>query len=77
VTRVPTKKQYERLKVIGGPDWLLLSPRCREWASHLKHGWVETFAPKRVSRSNTALRITPAGLRALADALERYGRETS
>ncbi len=78
MTRVPTKKQYQRLNVLGCPSSELVSgvrgPFRRQWLALLAHGWVVAAHPEIATENG--LRITPAGLRALADALERYGRET-
>lgn len=75
MSRVPTKKQYERLRLVASPGCMLASgiggPNRRTWESLLRNGWV---APARadIDREN-GLRITSHGLRALADALEHHG----
>jgi hypothetical protein len=70
--RVPTKNQYERLRVLADPALMLVSGiggDRRTWLSLLKHGWVAPEHPERDGENG--LRITPAGLRALAAYLER------
>jgi len=67
--RIPTEKQMGQLSTAARPTCEVLGVASnREWKALVKRGWLEdgTLA--------TSLRITPAGLRALADALEAYGR---
>lgn len=67
--RIPTEKQMQRLANLAHPGTELLSSAAKsEWRALWKRGWLEE------GRTSTSLRITPAGLRALADALEVYGR---
>ena len=76
MSRVPTRLQYGRLKLLGSPSSELVSgirgPYRRQWLALLAQGWVEPCQPGVVN----GLRITPAGLRSLADGLERYGRSS-
>ncbi len=69
--RIPTRKQFECLRKLADPGVLLVSGICgeyrRQWEACIAHGWLELKWP---GKSNGA-RITPAGLRALADALEK------
>jgi hypothetical protein len=69
VTRVPTEKQYAILRMLGsGAAGLSFTKRAAE--PLLRRGWVdaEWRAPY-----YQFVRITPDGLRALADAVEKYG----
>lgn len=67
--RIPTKNQMERLKALANPDIRLVSSVGKpEWQALVKRGWLEQ------GKASGSLRITPAGLRALADTLEAYGR---
>lgn len=68
-TRVPTVKQYGLLCIVGGPGWAFVCGR-REHRPLVAHGWL---APQDPAVEDRMLRITPVGLRALADALETYG----
>jgi hypothetical protein len=70
--RVPTEQQYRRLRLLGSGA-LLLVPSRREWEPLLRHGWVAGVMEDNGSRFLPPLRITPAGLVALAAAVERYG----
>lgn len=70
--RVPTKNQYDRLRVLADPGCMLVSGiggDRRVWRSLLEHGWVASEHPERDPENG--LRITPAGLRALAAYLEQ------
>lgn len=74
--RSPTAKQAARLAVLANPNVMVVTPRRSEWMPLLRHEWVER-ADVNVSPSGgflPPLRITPAGLRGLAAALERDGR---
>ncbi|HSC20714.1 MAG TPA: hypothetical protein VLC07_03210 [Solirubrobacterales bacterium] len=74
--RVPTELQASALQMLADPRRLLVSGITGEkrlWKALLKHGWVEPENP--VTSPENGLRITPDGLRALAAALERYGRK--
>lgn len=69
MSRIPTEKQAARLALVAHPDSELLSSTGKPgWVAVEKRGWLER------GRTAKSLRITPAGLRALADALETYGR---
>lgn len=73
--RKPTVKQGARLLVLGGGT-VVLTPRRADWAPLLRHGWVELadgFGHAPSGGFLPPLRITPAGLRALAVAVERDG----
>jgi hypothetical protein len=69
VSRVPTAKQYRHLRILAagaaGLSWTK-----RDTRPLLRHGWVT--AEERGTYFQW-VRITPDGLRALADAVERYG----
>ncbi len=74
--KTPTVKQYGRLRCIANPGCELISgvaggPFTRIWRQLLSNGWVVPAHPE-ISAENR-LRITPAGLRALAAALEEHG----
>lgn len=72
MARVPTKTQAERLCTLARPGTLLVSGitgEKRVWRSMLKHEWVKPDDPENTPENG--LEITPAGLRALADALEQ------
>lgn len=76
--RIPTERQGKALQVLADPRRLLVSGITGEkrlWRALMKHGWVEAERPRTCPENG--LRITPHGLRALADALERYGRPIS
>lgn len=66
MSRVPTEKQYRLLRVLGNGCALVVGTR-RTVEPLLRHGWVTA------ERDGFSwVRITPAGLHALADAVERY-----
>lgn len=67
--RVPTEKQYRQLRILGSGS-AGLSWRRRETTPLLARGWVTADDDGRYFQW---VRITPAGLRALADAVDRYG----
>ncbi|HEU4722005.1 MAG TPA: hypothetical protein VFS59_11635 [Gemmatimonadaceae bacterium] len=80
MTRVPTRKQQHLLTVLAGGLPTVLAPGKRDWRPLLRRGWVEPnprYAKGHDERDRflPPLRITPAGLRALADAMERYEGE--
>jgi hypothetical protein len=56
----------ERLGRIADPGCLVFPSRMRDWLALERRGWV---APVKAA----VYRITPSGLRALADALEHHG----
>jgi hypothetical protein len=67
--RVPTERQYERLLNLGSGA-AGLSCNKRDTEPLLRHGWVTAeWRPPFYQW----VRITPDGLRALAEAVERYG----
>lgn len=70
MTRVPTKKQYDLILCLGSGAALVLGEK-RRIEPLLKHGWVTS--KEFDGRYYPWVRITPSGLRALADAVERYG----
>lgn len=72
--KVPTEKQFGLLRILGNGSILAL-PGRRESTPLLRRGWVEQWKPddKDEGKYLPPLRITPDGLRALADGLERYG----
>lgn len=70
--KAPTVKQAELLRILGGGA-MALTPGRREWSPLLRHGWVAAEGDDDGSPYLPPLRITPAGLRALADAVERDG----
>ena len=66
---IPTRKQYATLRVLGSGH-AGLSMRKRQTEALLKHGWVTaSWDPPYYQW----VVLTPDGLRALADAVERYG----
>lgn len=76
--RIPTKKQYDQLRRLLG--LIVLTPGFREWQAIVNRGWVEAaweheLKPKQSGRYKSwpPLRLSPAGYRALADAIEAYG----
>jgi hypothetical protein len=69
VSSVPTEKQYARLRVVANPGSALISG-TREFRPLIRRGWL---TPTGSGAPGCFLRITPAGLRALAGALERHG----
>jgi hypothetical protein len=77
VIRVPTRKQYDALRIVARMATALL-PSKQEFGPLRRHGWTGDN-PKLADRSTRGFmppqRITPAGLRALADAMERYEGE--
>lgn len=63
----------------------VMNPRRHDFRPLLNHGWVEAvwdslagygyaYDPSAGNRYLPPLRITPDGLRALADAIEKYGQ---
>lgn len=69
MNRVPTEKQYATLRVLGGGS-AGLSWTKRQTEPFLRRGWVTA---EFVDSYYQWVRITAEGLRALADAVERYG----
>lgn len=71
MSRVPTEKQYDTLRVLGSGAMLIsgIGGDRRLWKALLRHGWV---APEKPGEEN-GLRITAEGYRALAAAADRYG----
>lgn len=70
--RVPTENQHHLLRILASGA-IALAPHRREWNPLLRRGWVEPISEDDGSRFLPPLRITSAGLRALADAVDRYG----
>lgn len=68
--RVPTDKQFRKLAVLGY-GLVALAPSRGDWGAILKHGWVKCVSEDDGSRYLPPLEITPDGLRAVADYLER------
>lgn len=76
--RLPTENQQSALAVLANPGTLLvsgISGSARTWRSLLRRGWIEAKDP--VSSPENGLRITPDGLRALADGLEAHRSQGS
>lgn len=81
--RVPTPKQMACLAALP-LGTAVINPRRCDWRPLLNHGWVEPLSEREAANhgyaydgtnSNlTPLRITPDGLRALADAIEKHGQ---
>lgn len=69
---VPTEQQYARLRLLADGSMLLV-PSRREWGGLVRRGWVAGVCEDSGARFLPPLRITPAGLIALAAAVERYG----
>lgn len=71
--RVPTRRQYDTLLALGsGSAAVVLRPGVAR--PLLNHGWVTVRDhPDEASRVYGWVRITPAGLHALARGVERYG----
>ena len=68
-SRTPTEKQYQRMRPLGDGA-AGLSRSKRDIDPLLRHGWVTAeWRPPYYQM----VRLTPDGLRALADAVERYG----
>lgn len=59
-----------RALLVLGNGSMIVSGRSRRCDALIRRGWI---APENPSVPNNAFRITPAGLRALADAVELYG----
>lgn len=71
--RVPTEKQYRYLRNLGSGSALVIGRR-RETEMYLRRGWVTALGPDDDRHYPYAfVRITPDGLRALAEGVERYG----
>ena len=69
----PTEKQYDRLRAVGN-GCVVVTPGRRDWEPLLRRGWVQpAWGSDDSSRFLPPLQITPTGLHALADAVERYG----
>lgn len=67
--RVPTEKQYAHLLTLGN-GCMIVSGGDRTTRAMVKRGWVTPDLPK---WPDNGFRITPAGLRALAQAVEVHG----
>ena len=74
--RVPSRKQYESLRVLARLATALV-PSRKEFVPLIRKGWTEADLRLPAAREGAMgpQRITPAGLRALADAMERYEGE--
>jgi hypothetical protein len=85
--RVPTRKQFRRLGAIAMPGSIVPSPTRNEWLPLRNHGWTRDIACTLAEHGRAfggayvqnwylpPQQITPNGLRALADAMERYEGE--
>lgn len=72
MNRAPTPKQAEKLRILGSGA-IVLTPGRGEWGPLLRRGWVEqVMADDADKRFLPPLRITAAGLRALADAFDAH-----
>ena len=71
--RIPTKRQYERLRVWGVCTWLPAG-RKGDHGPLIRNGWLEQDPEAQSDDPYTWLRITPDGLRAVAAAIEKHGR---
>lgn len=76
---VPTKKQYELLRILGN-GCIALAPGYREWQALVNRGWVRPAWTDDLGVTTRGrlkfwppLRITVDGLHALAAAVDRYG----
>lgn len=73
MTRPITHLQAARLSLLR-PGTAIVAPEPRLWGPLQKRGLVEPFAlPERLAPPGM-LRITAAGLRALADHIDRHGQ---
>lgn len=73
-SRVPTEKQAGRLQILAS-GCTALAPGRGAWGPLLRRGWVAPVSPDdKDKRFLPPLEITPDGLRALADHLERHPR---
>jgi hypothetical protein len=82
--RIPTPKQMAKLAALP-LGTAVMNPRRHDFRPLLNHGWVEpvwdregsfdcAYNPYGSGSYLPPLRITPHGLRALADAIEKYGQ---
>lgn len=67
-----TKRQYSFLLALGSGAMLVSGGKKRDWDSMLNRGLVTGELGAQGCYVN-GVRITAAGLRALADAVDRYG----
>lgn len=84
--RIPTPKQAALLAAIP-VGTAVLTPRRHDWRPLMNHGWVEPVSAREHANNGNAydgtnhylapLRITPDGLRALADSIEKHGQPES
>ena len=72
MSRVLTEKQYQTLRVLGSGAMLVSGGSRRAYGPLFDRGLVDGELGGQGCFIN-GVRITPAGLRALADAVERYG----
>lgn len=71
--KVPSEKQYGRLLILGAGA-AVIAPGRRHWETLVRNGWVtSSLEDDGTGHYLPPLRITPAGLTALAEAVERYG----
>jgi hypothetical protein len=69
---VPTEKQYAYLRTLGGGSAIIVGKK-RETEMYLRRGWVTAEYEEDKYYPYAWIRITPKGIRALADAVEKYG----
>lgn len=68
-----TRRQYDYMRPLGSGAALVVGTK-RETEMYLRRGWVTAkHYPEKKQYPYAMVRITPAGLRALADAVEKYG----
>lgn len=70
--RALTEKQFRRLAVLGSGAMLVSGGNQRDWGSLYRRGLIDGELGGQGCWIN-GVTITPEGLRALADGLERYG----
>lgn len=72
--RIPTEKQYDYLRALGSGSAIIVDGK-RQTEMYLRRGWVTAEFSDDADRQYpySWIRITPAGLRALAAAVEKYG----
>ena len=70
--RVPTEKQYRYLRSLSVGSAIIIGAK-RETEMYLRRGWVTAEHRGDKQYPYAWIRITPEGLRALADAFDVYG----
>lgn len=65
--RPPTLMQLQRLAILGNPRVAVIAGRKREWRPLMQRGLVEVAGPWNSEKFMPPLRITPEGLRVLAE----------